>query len=116
LAEQFDRPDKAQSCRRAMLPNVCVRIKPAITKITITASPMRAARRVGGGFGSGSGGCQGSGFLMLYLLRYKQFQSSWRTNQARGAICQPNVAQSVVLAPRFPYAQDTQLAGLRLQV
>lgn len=54
-----------------MLPNVCVKSKPAITKITIMASPMRAARRVvGGGSGSGSGGCQGSGFLMMYLLRY----------------------------------------------
>jgi hypothetical protein len=54
-----------------MLPKVCVNSNPVITKITIMASPMRAARRVvGGGSGSGSGGCHGSGFLMLYLLRY----------------------------------------------
>ena len=52
-----------------MPPSVCVNNKPAITKITIMTSPMSAARRVvGGGSGSGSGGCQGSGFLTLYLL------------------------------------------------
>ena len=53
MAEQFDRPDRAQSCRRAMPPNVCVRNKPASIKIKITASPMSAARRV---IGDGSGG------------------------------------------------------------
>ena len=51
MVEQFDRPDRAQSCRRALPPKVCVRNKPASTRIKIIASPMSAARRVvGGGF------------------------------------------------------------------
>jgi hypothetical protein len=67
LAEQFERPDKAQSCRRAMPPRVCVNSKPAITRITIMASPMRAARRMlGGGSGARSGGCHWSGFLIYH--------------------------------------------------
>jgi hypothetical protein len=66
---QFDRPDKAQSCTRAMPPRIWVSAKPATTTITIITSPSRAARReVGAGCGSGSGGRQGSGFRILYLL------------------------------------------------
>ena len=53
-----------------MPPKMWLSVNPATTKITIIASPIRAARReVGGRFGSRSGGCQGSGFRTLYLLR-----------------------------------------------
>lgn len=48
-----------------MPPRTFARNNPATTNIKIIASPMIATRRVvGGGSGSGSGGCQRSGFLM----------------------------------------------------
>lgn len=84
MAEQLDRPDKAQSCRRAIPPKVCVRNRPASIRSKIIASPMSAARRVvGGGSGSGSWGCQGSGFLMVAPFVKQMSRKAWYLRDAR---------------------------------
>jgi hypothetical protein len=67
-AEQFERPDSAQSCRRAAAPSTCVNIKPAAMRSSISTRPTSATRRVlGAGSESGPCGSHLSGFLMLYL-------------------------------------------------
>jgi hypothetical protein len=97
LEAQFERPDSAQSCRRVMPPKMCVSSNPARTSSTIMTSPMRAPRRVvGDRLGSRSGGCQWSGFLIGDFYT-ELFASSWRLIKQRGAVCQSNVAESVVL-------------------
>ena len=84
VLEQFERPDSAQSCRRDAPPRMWVNSSPPKISSTITTMPMRAARRVAGS-GSRSGGCQWSGFLMMYLFGnwcHRVFQadksSMWR--------------------------------------
>jgi hypothetical protein len=68
-AEQFERPDNAQSCSRAAAPNTCASTKPAPIRSTINRSPTNAARRgLGAGWGRQSRGFHLSGFFILYLL------------------------------------------------